>query len=54
MKMTTSGKPSSVGLWCFMTMSEKLAWMNDLITVVTFEALDPMWMEFNVTIHEWK
>jgi len=54
MKMAMGGKPSSVGLWCFMTMSEKLGWMNDLIAVVTFEALDPMWMEFNITIHEWK
>jgi len=54
MKMTMGGKPSAVGLWCFMTMSEKLAWMNDLITVATFEALDPMWMEFTVTVHEWK
>jgi hypothetical protein len=43
-----------VGLWTFMTMSEKLAWLNDVIAVVTFEALDPMWMEFNVTISEWK
>jgi len=54
MKMTMNGKPSAVSLWCFMTMSEKLAWMNDLIAVVTFEALDPMWTEFNMMIHEWK
>jgi|WetSurMetagenome_2_1015567.scaffolds.fasta_scaffold722976_1 hypothetical protein len=54
MKMTPGAKPSSVGLWTFMTMSEKLGWLNDVIAVVTFEALDPMWMEFNVTISEWK
>lgn len=54
MKMTMGGKPASVGLWSFMTMSEKLGWLNDVIAVVVFEALDPMWMEFNVTIHEWK
>ncbi len=54
MKMTAGGKPTSVGLWSFMTMSEKLSWLNDLIAIVTFEALDPMWMEFNITIWEWK
>jgi hypothetical protein len=54
MKMTPGSKPSSVGLWTFMTMSEKLGWMNDLVAVVTFEALDPMWMEFTITISEWK
>ena len=54
MKMTMSSKPSAVSLWHFMTASEKLAWLNDLIAVVTLEALDPMWMDFNITIHEWK
>jgi hypothetical protein len=55
MKMTMPpGKPSSVGLWTFMTMSEKLGWLNEVIAVVTFEAQDPMWMEFNITITEWK
>jgi hypothetical protein len=54
MKMTMGSKPTSVGLWSFMTMSEKLSWMNDLIAIVTFEALDPMWTEFNITIWEWK
>lgn len=44
----------SVGLWSFMTMAEKLSWLNDVIAVVTFEALDPMWQEFNITIYEWK
>jgi hypothetical protein len=47
-------KPTSVGLWSFMTMSEKLMWMNDLIAVVTFEAMDPMWETFMVSIWEWK
>ena len=54
MKMTMGKNPSSVGLYSFMTMSEKLGWMNDLIALVTFEALDPMWQEFNMTIYEWK
>ncbi|HTY74214.1 MAG TPA: hypothetical protein VMD05_01450 [Candidatus Nanoarchaeia archaeon] len=53
MKMT-GGKPATVGLWKFMTMSEKLAWMNEVIALVTFEALDSMWETFNVTIYEWK
>jgi hypothetical protein len=47
------GKTISVGLWSFMTASEKLGWMNDLIAVVEFQALDPMWQEFNMTIYEW-
>ena len=54
MKMMAGGNPTAVGLWSFMTMSEKLSWMNDLIALVTFEALDPMWMESNITIYEWK
>ena len=54
MKMMAGGNPAAVGLWSFMTTSEKLSWMNDLIALVTFEALDPMWMESNVTIYEWK
>jgi hypothetical protein len=37
-----------------MTMSEKLAWLNDTVALVTFEAADPMWMELNITIWEWK
>jgi len=54
MKMVPGKNPTSVGLWTFMTMSEKLAWLNDTIALVTFEAADPMWMEMNVTIWEWK
>ena len=54
MKMTGGENPKAVGLWRFMTTSEKLNWMNDLIALVTFEALDPMWMESNITIYEWK
>ena len=48
------GKGKSVGLWSFMTMSEKLSWLNDVIAVVTFDALDPMWQELNIAIYEWK
>ncbi len=54
MKMVLGKNPSSVGLWTFMTMSEKLGWMNDLIAVAVIEAVDPMWMEFNISIFEWK
>jgi len=57
MKMVPGKNPAAVGLWSFMTMNEKLAWLNDLVAVVTFEALDPMWMEWmesNLTIYEWK
>ncbi|MCL5949302.1 MAG: hypothetical protein M1490_02350 [Candidatus Bathyarchaeota archaeon] len=54
MKMMPGEKPTSVGLWSFMTMSEKLSWLNDTIAIVTFESFDPMWTEFNVTIWEWK
>jgi len=54
MKMNNAGNPAAVGLWTFMTTSEKLNWMNDIIALVTFEALDPMWMESNITIYEWK
>lgn len=54
MKMIPGAKPTSIGLWTFMTMSEKLMWLNEVIAVVTFEALDPMWKEFNITISEWK
>ena len=53
-KMTMDKKPTAVGLWRFMTMSEKLSWLNEQITLVTFEAADPMWSEVNVTIWEWK
>jgi hypothetical protein len=54
MKMVMGKNPSAVGLWTFMTMSEKLGWMNDVIAVAVIDALDPMWMEFNLTIYEWK
>jgi hypothetical protein len=54
MKMTMGKNPAAVGLWSFMTISEKLAWLNDTVTLVTFEASDPMWSELNVTIWEWK
>jgi len=54
MKMVPGTNPKSVGLWSFMTMSEKLGWLNDTIALVTFEAADPMWMEMNITIWEWK
>ncbi len=54
MKMVPGSNPSAVGLWSFMTMSDKLAWVNNTIAIVTFEALDVMWMESKITIYEWK
>jgi hypothetical protein len=48
-----AGKNTSVGLWTFMTMSDKLMWLNDTIAVVTFEGMDPMWQEFKIEIWEW-
>jgi hypothetical protein len=54
MKMMPGTNPKSVGLWSFMTMSEKLGWLNDTVALVTFESTDPMWMEMNITIWEWK
>jgi hypothetical protein len=54
MKMMPGTNPKSVGLWSFMTMSEKLGWLNDTIALVTFDSTDPMWMEMNITIWEWK
>jgi hypothetical protein len=53
MKMTEGRNPAAVGLWSFMTTSESLGWMNDLVALVTFEAQDPMWMESTITIYEW-
>ena len=47
-------KAMAVGLWHFMTTSEKLGWMNDVIAVVSYEPLDPMWNELNIIIYEWK
>ena len=54
LKMPTGGNPAAVGLWTFMTQSEKLNWMNDPIALVTFEAQDPTWMESTITVYEWK
>jgi hypothetical protein len=47
------GKAKSVGIWMFMSMSPKLAWVNDAVALVTMEG-DPQWMEFTVTVWEWK
>jgi len=46
-------KAKSVGIWTFMSMSPKLAWVNDAVALVTMEG-DPQWMEFTVTVWEWK
>jgi hypothetical protein len=54
MKMVPVTNPTNVGLWSFMTMSEKIGWLNDTIALVTFEATDPLWVEMNITIWEWK
>ena len=52
--MMMGKNPTSVGLWSFMTMSEKLMWVNTQICLVTFEAMDMMWSELKITIWEWK
>ena len=54
MRMATGENPKAVGLWTFMTESEKLGWMNELIALVTYEAQDPMWNESKITVYEWK
>ncbi len=54
MKMAPGTNPKAVGLYKVMTTSEKLSWMNDLIGIVAFEALDPMWMDVGIAIYEWK
>jgi hypothetical protein len=48
------GKPTAVSLWHFMTTSEKLGWMNDVIAVASYEPIDQMWMQLNLIIYEWK
>jgi hypothetical protein len=51
--MKMGPKPMAVGLRSFMTMPEKLGWLNETIAVVIFEAADMMWNEVNVSIYEW-
>jgi hypothetical protein len=51
--MVEMGKSKSVGIWSFMSMSPKLAWMNTAVALVTLEG-DPSWMEFDVVVWEWK
>jgi len=53
-KMEMGKNPTALGLWSLMTMSDKLAWINNTIFLVTFEAIDPMWSEINIAIWEWK
>jgi len=48
-----NGKNTSVGLWTFMTMSEKMMWLNETIAVAVFVAADAMWQEFKIEIYEW-
>ncbi len=48
-----AGKGKGLGIWNFMTMSPKLAWMNMTVTIVTQEG-DPNWKEFDVVVWEWK
>jgi len=52
-KMEMGKNPTALGLWSLMTMSDKLAWINNTIFLVTFEAVDPMWSEINIAIWEW-
>ena len=46
-------KGKGVGIWNFMTMSQKLAWMNMTVAITTQEG-DPMWKEFDLVVWEWK
>ena len=48
-----AGKGKGVGIWNFMTMSQKLAWMNMTVAITTQEG-DPMWQEFDLVVWEWK
>jgi hypothetical protein len=50
----TENKPLAVSLWYFITDSEKLVWMNDVIALASYEPVDAMWMEFKLVVHEWK
>ena len=52
------GKPEmdkgrGLGIWSFMTMSQKLNWMNMTVALTTQEG-DAQWMEFDVVVWEWK
>lgn len=47
------GKGKGVALWNFMTMSQKLAWINMTVAISTQEG-DPMWQEFDLVVWEWK
>lgn len=47
------GKGKGVGIWSFMTMSQKLGWMNMTVALTTQEG-DAQWMEFDVVVWEWK
>lgn len=46
-------KGKGVGIWSFMTMSQKLAWMNMTVAITTQEG-DPQWQEFDLVVWEWK
>ena len=48
-----AGKSKGVGIWTFMTMSQKLLWLNNNAVIVTMEG-DPQWMEFDLVVWEWK
>jgi hypothetical protein len=48
-----AGKGKGLGIWSFMTMSQKLNWMNMTVTLTTQEG-DAQWMEFDVVVWEWK
>jgi len=47
------GKGKGLGIWSFMTMSQKLGWMNMTAALTTQEG-DAQWMEFDVVFWEWK
>ena len=47
------GKGKGLGIWSFMTMSQKLNWMNMTVALTTQEG-DAQWSEFDVVVWEWK
>ncbi len=46
-------RTKSVELWNFLTSSQNLKWINEIVAVVTQEG-DPAWKEFQISINEWK
>jgi len=48
-----AGKSKGLAIWSFMTMSQKLDWMNITVALTTQEG-DAQWSEFDVVVWELK